>query len=104
MTKQSDETVILESRLIASATWHQDAGEMLIVFLDGHHKVFPTTRAVFDEFVTSRSPGAYYFHKIKPELKSLRRDPLHVIRTVGLLFVANLRRLVDAYKASRVER
>lgn len=66
MVEGVTETVNLNSRLIASASWNAARMELSIDFRDGHNRTVKVSRELFENLVTASSPGWYYIRHIKP--------------------------------------
>lgn len=66
MTEGSTETVILNSRLIESASWNAVTGLLSVRLRDGRERSFSAPRSMYENLVTAESPGWYYTRHIRP--------------------------------------
>jgi hypothetical protein len=70
MVVRDMETIVLNSRLIASASYDEDNRILRVEFHDGRIRTVTAPRVMYENLITAGSPGWYYTRHISPFMKS----------------------------------
>lgn len=62
-------TTVLNSRLIASASYDDAVGSLFVQLKDGAKREFRVARVMYENLISSESPGWYYTRHLRPLLK-----------------------------------